>query len=78
VSLADELADEEPKRPSIVTDWLAEWYPTLSDADRATFDGAVADPRQSSSALFRLCKRHGYPGSDPMLRRWVAAQRGTR
>jgi hypothetical protein len=75
MSLADELANEEPKRPSIAADWVAQWYPTLSDADKATFDQAIADPRQSSSALFRVCKRHGYPGSDPMFRRWVAQQR---
>ena len=75
MSLADELAAEKPKLPSIVDDWLTDWYPTLSDADKETFDRAVADPKQPAAAIFRVCKRRGYPGSDPMFRKWVKEQR---
>jgi len=75
VSLADELAAEKPKFPSIVGDWLTVWYPTLNDDDRATFDRAVADPQQSATAIFRVCKRRGFPGSEPMFRKWVKEQR---
>ena len=75
VSLADELNDERPQRSSIIDDWLAEWYPTLSDADKVTFDRAVLDPRQPISALYRVCKRHGFTGSDPHFRKWVVTRR---
>ena len=78
MSLADDLEAEKPKLPAIVDDWLAGWYPALSDADKKTFDQAVADPKQSATALFRVCKRHGFPGSEPMFRKWVREHRDTR
>jgi hypothetical protein len=72
MSLADELA--ETRGPSKTDLWMADWYSELDDADKATFDAWVANPRKTVSRMFRAVERRGYPCGLEAFRRWAHKQ----
>ena len=69
MSLADELVDDDPREPSPTEAWIKEWFSTLSDVDKATFEHWAAGTTPIAP-MHRALQRRGYPCNDEALRRW--------
>lgn len=77
MALADDFAEElATSKPTPVEAWIANWYETLDDDDRAWFDAYLADPHKQSAPLWRVCKKHGFPYTENPFREWVNDRRG--
>lgn len=78
-TLAEELSDEVPNQPQSPIDaWVEEWHTTLNAADKATWCDWLNDRSQSSTMMFRILRRKGFPYSDSGFDKWVRRQRDAR
>lgn len=77
MSLNDELTDAVRKKAT-VGEWIAQWYSTLSVADKKSWDAWVADPTKASSAMWRVMRNHGFTGCQTSVRDWARSQRDSR
>lgn len=78
MSLSDELKAAAPERVSPMDDWIARWFQSLDDDDRATWIEWLNDPSRSAVAMWRVIQRKDFPFSCSGFEKWVRRQRDAR